>query len=203
MRRAALGWIACGALLVGACGARTAIDVPFDVAFDVAGDDASAAPLDAATPPPDAAPDDVARPRDAEPRPPSATCVPPDAGAAGPACTRSVVVQTLTRSSPTCFVDVVVAVGQTGTLTLACAGDGEASIAFGSRSFAGAVVGGAIMVCTGTQFDWSDGCVWTSAQTVQGDVASGTLSFDYVEAPKPGQSSCAAPCTAHGTIAVR
>jgi len=72
-----------------------------------------------------------------------------------------------------------------------CSGDGPAKVTFGAASFDGADEGGKVTACTGTQFDWADGCTWTSAQTVTGSVASGTLRFTYGEAPKSRASTCA------------
>lgn len=129
-------------------------------------------------------------------------CAPPKGGTGhGPKCQRSVV---LTRVStrPSCFVDTVAKAGDTGTLTFPCDGDGEATLTFGARSFAGAAVGGKVNVCTGTEYPWNDGCTWTSAQRVTGSIASGTLTFTYGEAPRPGQESCARACEATGTVRV-
>jgi hypothetical protein len=117
-------------------------------------------------------------------------------------CSETVRVTSLTRSSPSCFTDNVVNVGQVGTLSFPCAGDGEATLRFGALAFEGAEIDGRASVCTGTQFPWSDGCTWTSAQRVSGDVRSGALRFDYGEAPKAGERGCMSACSATGTLAV-
>lgn len=105
-------------------------------------------------------------------------CVWPDGGLRGATCSRNLRVLDLRRSSPICFVDVVVSVGQTGTLTYDCAGGG-AIVDFGRATFRGAFDGARVDVCIGT-----------------------SLRFDYVESPAPGQRGCLTPCTATATIAV-
>ena len=129
-------------------------------------------------------------------------CTPPKTGASrGPRCQRNVVVTSLTKR-PSCFVDTVVQNGQEGTLAFPCDGDGEATLTFGNKSFKGADVGGKIDVCTGTEYPFSDGCTWTSAQHVSGSIASGKLQFTYGEAPKPGQSQCAMACESTATVRI-
>ncbi|MBX3193434.1 MAG: hypothetical protein KF819_41010 [Labilithrix sp.] len=128
--------------------------------------------------------------------------------ATGATCTKTVVVTSL-ASQPGCFTDTVVAVGQRGTLRYPCDGEGPASLGFsskthGSKQFDGGGSKRAVDVCTGTEFDFSDGCTWTSAQRVSGSIERGTLQFAYGEAPKAGQESkaCASACTARGTLRV-
>jgi hypothetical protein len=122
----------------------------------------------------------------------------------GPMCTREVVVTSL-ESPPSCFTDTVVARGQHGTVRYPCQGDGEATLTMGSRVFRGVAVGGRLDVCTGTEFPWSDGCTWTSAQRLSGSLAPSSegLTFTYGEAPKVAAESrhaCAPSCAAHGTV---
>jgi hypothetical protein len=132
-----------------------------------------------------------------------AVCIPSHvAQATGPMCSRNVIVGALTRSTPACFTDNVIRDGQVGTLTFPCVGDGEATLRVGSSTFEGAVVGGDVRVCTGTQFAWIDGCTWTSAQQVSGTLAKGTLEFGYGEAPRAEQHGCATACRATGTLSV-
>jgi len=133
-----------------------------------------------------------------------AVCAPPHATASSSrTCSRTVVVRSLTRSSSSCFTDDAVSVGDRGTLTFPCSGDGEAKLAFDRSSFEGAETGGELDVCTGTQFPWADGCTWTSAQSVTGSIASGTLRFTYGEAPKSGHAgACASACSATGSVEV-
>ena len=103
-----------------------------------------------------------------------------------------------------CFVDTVMKIGQTGTLTFPCEGDGEARLAFGTKSFAGASIGGRFDMCTGTEYPFVDGCRWTSAQRVTGRLGAQDLAFKYGEAPKVGtQKQCAAACSASGTVHVK
>ncbi len=129
-------------------------------------------------------------------------CAPPDGVVGrGPKCQRSVVISAISKRA-SCFVDTVAQAGENGTLTYPCNGDGEATLTFAKRSFAGSTIGGRLNVCTGTEYPWSDGCTWTSAQKVTGSIASGTLNFTYGEAPRPGQESCATACDATATVRI-
>ncbi|HSO31453.1 MAG TPA: hypothetical protein VLT33_03025 [Labilithrix sp.] len=130
-------------------------------------------------------------------------CAPPKnlAPNDGPRCQRTVTLSAVS-TRPSCYVDTVAHAGDTGTLTYPCEGDGEATLTFGNRAFAGASVGGKINVCTGTEYPWSDGCKWTSAQRVTGTVASGSLRFTYGEAPKVGEHDCWSACDATATVRV-
>lgn len=124
--------------------------------------------------------------------------------AQGKMCTRTVVVSRIEVSAG-CFVDTIMHSGQTGTLTFPCEGDGEARLTFGKKSFAGASLGGKLDMCAGTEYPFSDGCRWTSAQRVTGRLATRSLSFNYGEAPKVGQSarSCASACSATATVSLK
>jgi hypothetical protein len=184
------------AISAAACGARTGLfadeepisDAGRDVPVVSAGDAARDATLDAN---PDARPDTG----------PSRLCVPFDAGPAADAgtCSREVRVIAVTKSSPTCFVDLAFDVGDTGTLRFACGG-GQAELSFSRGTFRGGFDGASVDVCAGTTFPWSDGCTWDSAQRAFGELAAGTLSFTYVEAPTG--SGCLQPCTATGTLEI-
>lgn len=132
-------------------------------------------------------------------------CAPPVAHAStGPMCTRTVVVRSLTLSSPTCYTDLRVAVGDRGTLTYPCSGDGASKLSFDRGTFEGADIGGKVTVCTGTQYEvpMVDHCTWSTAQQVTGSIANGTLRFTYGEAPKEPPSMCASACTSTGSIDV-
>lgn len=161
------------------------------VAID-AGKDAATAP-DVAL---DARPDV----RDAAP---SAICVVPDGGfvPGGPLCWHTLEVLEITRSSSTCFVDTVVKEGAFGELAVDCSG-GAAEATFGDHVFRGSFDGDQVDICTGTSFDWSDGCRWDSSQRVQGSIGSGEVRFDYTEAPAPGQTRCLTPCTATARVLI-
>lgn len=121
----------------------------------------------------------------------------------GKICRRTVVVTAL-DVPPSCFTDTVMQLGQTGTLSYPCEGDGEAKLTFGKRGFTGASIGGKLDLCAGTEYPFSDGCRWQSAQRVSGNVATMALHFNYGEAPKPGQNKhCAAACSATGIVSVK
>jgi hypothetical protein len=132
-------------------------------------------------------------------------CAPPVAHAStGPMCTRTVVVRSLTLSSPTCYTDLRVAVGDRGTMTYPCSGDGASKLSFDRGTFEGAEISGKVTVCTGTQYEVPsvDRCTWSTAQEVTGSIASGTLRFTYGEAPKEPPGMCASACTSVGSIEV-
>ncbi|MFO0672603.1 MAG: hypothetical protein U0235_23820 [Polyangiaceae bacterium] len=119
----------------------------------------------------------------------------------GAMCTKTVVVDSFAKR-PGCFVDTVFTDGQRGKLTMPCDGDGPATLSFGAKSFSGAVIGGKVDVCTGTEYPFADGCTWLSAQRVSGSVASGSFKFAYGEAPRAGQHDCASACTATAMVRV-
>lgn len=120
-------------------------------------------------------------------------------------CHATVVMQTLTVSSSSCYVDVVAHPGDTAQLYWDCgAATGHAELRFATLTAAGPWSSPTVSVCFGTHFPWSDGCQWQSAQRVQGSPVSGaTLQFSYEERPDPGQSGCASACTATGTFLVQ
>ncbi len=138
--------------------------------------------------------------------PPSPLCAAQDGGAPGSVCSVNVHVVNIAPSSVTCFVDTVIHTGDNGTVSYACNGSSSnwAVADFGPNTeFVGAVHDGTVVdLCTGTTFQFSDGCTWASAQRITGDVSSGTLSFTYEEQPIAG-SNCLSPCSASGTLAVQ
>jgi hypothetical protein len=114
-------------------------------------------------------------------------------------CTPDLVVVDLVKSMPSCFVDSV-QVGSQGGIEYPCEG-GPVSATFGPITFTGTVVDGAAALDATTTFDWSDGCTWSSSQTITGTLASGSLEYTYSEMPIQG-TGCFEPCSAKGTIAV-
>jgi hypothetical protein len=153
----------------------------------------------------DASPVSVAKRGDGSLASAPSVCAPPVAHAStGPMCTRAVVVRSLTLSSPTCYTDLRVAVGDRGTLSYPCSGDGASKLSFDRGTFEGAEIGGKVTVCTGTQYEVPsvDTCTWSTAQEVTGSIASGTLRFTYGETPKEPPSMCASACTSAGSIEV-
>jgi len=189
MTRAALS-----ALLV-ACGARTELVAPpeMDASVDQVAHDAGVdhAIHDAAT---DVVTMDVN---------PKALCVLPDAGVPKITCTSPLHAGFIPPSSSTCFVDTLVKTHDDGTLTYACNGDPStyAMATFDGGTFLGTIQGTNVDVCTGTTFPWSDGCTWSSAQHIAGDLSTGTLEFTYAEQPIAGQG-CESACSAQGPINV-
>jgi hypothetical protein len=118
----------------------------------------------------------------------AATC-PRDTGGGSCASTLKAV---SVQAQPGCdFIEhVTTSVGQ---LTFPCAGGLAASATFGPDTFSGSVSGNQLSLSVTLPFDWSDGCHWTTTQTIEGDVC-GTSTFVYSEAPLPGQSGCASSC---------
>jgi hypothetical protein len=183
-----------GLAFVVACGARTELLAPEEVDASVKAHDAGVdhfvhdASFDAG--------EDVFTP--------AAFCVVPDAGVPTTTCTRPLQAGTISPSSVTCFVDTVVKTGDLGTLTYACNGDPSilAVATFDGGTFTGTIQGTTVSMCTGTAFPWSDGCTWSSAQHIAGDIDSGALAFTYAEQPIVGHN-CESPCSAQGVIEVK
>ncbi|MBX3231474.1 MAG: hypothetical protein KIT84_24415 [Labilithrix sp.] len=184
-------------LLLAACGARTALGEGADVdddgsfVFVDAGVTRDAARLDASRS--DASRSDVVLP------PPPATC-------SGPlfSCGMRLRVEEVTLSAGSCFVDTDVDEGNEGRLEFECFG-GLATARFGKTVFSGTFDGRDLDLCAGSTYRWADGCDWTSAQRLRGQLATvtnTTLQFDYVESPVPGERGCASPCTARATVRV-
>lgn len=193
MRRVLLG------LVVAACGARTGLGAVADDGTATVpppgGGDASSGPRPP-PPPADAGADvgpDVLTP-------PSPICVAPDGGLGATTCRRTLRVLAITKSSLSCFVDTIVKDGDRGTLVFDCDGGG-AEIQFGAHTMTGSFDGRRVDTCTGTAFDFSDGCRWNSAQRIQGDLTQ-QLRFDYAESPAPGERGCLSPCSASAVVVV-
>lgn len=115
-------------------------------------------------------------------------------------CEPKLLVASLDKSSPNCFVDSV-QTGSTGRIQYGCAGGGLVSAMFGPILFTGAVTLGQASLTASTQFPWGDGCTWESSQTIVGTISSGHLAYSYSEMPIAG-TNCLPPCTASGEIKV-
>lgn len=134
---------------------------------------------------------------------PPTSCVNLPGPDGGRRCAAQVRLLELRPSSATCFVDVRVALGETGILDWECANSpGRAAITFPRARFTGVVSGDVVDTCLGSEFDYTDGCRWTSAQAIRGARASGRLTLTYGEAPVPGELGCAPACSATGTIEI-
>lgn len=116
------------------------------------------------------------------------------------ACARRVEMGVLRLSSSSCFVDVIPASREEGTLTFDCDGGG-AELRFGSGAFVGRYQEGVVTLCAGTEFDFSDGCHWASAQRVEGSLSS-ILTFSYEEHAVMG-GPCASECSGWATMHIR
>lgn len=189
--------------VVAACGARTELLLVDEIIDEP--DDTDGSTRDAGT---DARPRDASSetlpPRDAAldvPR--SSRCDIADAGSPPfpDACGHSLRVVSLKPSSPSCFLDLAIKQGSVGAMTVFCKG-GYASADFGKGMFQGTFDQGIVSMCIGTTFPYTDGCTWSTAQRISGSVASGTLTFEYAEAPTSG-TNCASPCSATGIIEVK
>ena len=117
-------------------------------------------------------------------------------------CSQQLRVLSLSRSMPSCFVDVRMNVGDEGVLEWDCGTTmGRAEVRFPRARFTGVVRGDLLEVCFGSEFDWTDGCRWTSAQALRGPLTAGaTLRLTYSEASQPGQLGCVVPCSASGEV---
>lgn len=117
-------------------------------------------------------------------------------------CSQKLRFVSVERSMPSCFVDVRMNVGDEGVLEWDCGTTmGRAEVRFPRARFTGGVTGDLLEVCFGSEFDWSDGCRWTSAQALRGPLTAGaTLRLTYSEAPLRGQLGCVVPCSASGEV---
>lgn len=120
----------------------------------------------------------------------------------GRRCSRKLRLDSLSRSTFSCFVDVRIDVAEEGTLEWECDQPmGRAEVRFARAGFTGVVNGNELDVCFGSEFDWSDGCRWTSAQALRGSLASSSLQLTYAEAPLTG-AGCQTPCSASGVVTI-
>ena len=112
-------------------------------------------------------------------------------------CERDLDVGALTISNSACFVNQHVENQQT-KLFFPCNG-GTASAVFGGHTLSGTVSGNLVSLKDVEPFTY-DSCQWQSTETIQGDLSSGTLRYDYTE--KPLASCTDQPCIAGGDLAV-
>jgi hypothetical protein len=112
-------------------------------------------------------------------------------------CERSLSVGALSISQSTCFINQHVE-NLTTTLLFPCAG-GHATATFSGHAFTGTVAGDAILLQDVEPFPFN-GCEWQSTEVIQGDLASGSLTYTYSE--HPVVSCPETPCTASGALAV-
>jgi hypothetical protein len=101
-----------------------------------------------------------------------------------------------------CFVDVRIDLAEEGALEWECDQPmGRAEVRFSRARFTGVVNGNEVDVCFGSEFDWSDGCRWTSAQALRGSLTEPSLQLTYGEAPLTG-AGCQPPCSASGVVTI-
>ncbi len=140
---------------------------------------------------------------------PTAFCNPSDAGPPATVCTAALTVETIiTQGGCTNFY--VPSDNEMGTLEFACDTDAStwAEATFEAGTFQGSINGTFADVCIGTTYEYNSGpscgfamSLWSTAQTIYGDITSGMLTFAYREAQVSG-NSCAIPCTAIATVLV-
>ena len=132
--------------------------------------------------------------------PPHLPAFPPPTGAERICQKRLVVVRT--EGAEGCFIDERVT--QTlGTLRYPCDGNGWAKAAFGQAMFIGRLDGGNLDLVLNTEFDYSDGCQWTTDQRLRGALSSPGLDDSYAERPRAGQQHCANSCRARARAMFR
>lgn len=141
------------------------------------------------------------RPPSAPPPPPTEYAPPPPVSPAPAETCAATLIVRQTRAAAGCAIDERVTRAP-GVLQFPCAG-GAAAVTFGDSQFTGTVQGGMVDLSLRTRFHFSDGCDWESAQRIAGELASGQLTFTYIEAPLPGQSRCANACQAYGAVQVQ
>jgi hypothetical protein len=109
-------------------------------------------------------------------------------------CTKRLVVAR-TEGAEGCFVDERVT--QTpGVVRYPCAGTGWAKAVFGHALFLGRIENGRVDLVLNTEFDFSDGCVWTTDQRLRGAISGEALDYSYAEGPRPNQRGCSTSCSA-------
>ncbi len=115
-------------------------------------------------------------------------------------CQPKLLVVSSTPSSPNC-TNFPVSAGSTGAIQYPCTG-GPVSAVLGAISFSGSVTSGNVLLTGTEQMIGPDNCLWQMDHTIQGSLASGTLSYFYAEtllSPPPG---CWSPCTETGVVDV-
>jgi hypothetical protein len=120
-----------------------------------------------------------------------------EAGVTTGQCERTLAVGALSISNAACFVNQHVE-NVTTKLEFPCAG-GVAKATFGGHTFTGTVSGDTIELQDVEPFLFN-GCDWQSTETIQGDLANGTVTYSYTE--KPVVSCPDTPCTASGSLQV-
>jgi hypothetical protein len=189
-------------MMLAACGARSELYVTEPV--DEAGTVDVRAPRDAARDVEGDAADD------AFVFTPTAFCNPSDAGPPPTVCTAALTVETIITQGG-CTNYYVPSDNETGILQYACDTDAStwASATFEAGTFQGSINGTFADVCVGTTYIYNSGpscghalSLWSTSQTIYGDIDSGTLTFAYREAQVSG-NSCAIPCTAIATVTVQ
>jgi hypothetical protein len=72
----------------------------------------------------------------------------------------------------------------------------------GAISFSGDVTSGNVLLTGVELMIGPDNCLWQMAHTIQGSLASGTLSYFYAETLLGPQPGCWSPCTETGVVDV-
>jgi hypothetical protein len=103
-------------------------------------------------------------------------------------------------SNGACYYDTSLKTGAVGTLVYVCTG-GAATLTIGPEVFTGTYdpKGGTVSLQEQRNFPYSDGCTWTSVQTIDGDLTTGTFHYGYAEHVASG-SGCASPCVASAQL---
>jgi hypothetical protein len=99
-------------------------------------------------------------------------------------------------SNAACYYDTSLREGSTGTLLYECNG-GASKLTIGPEVFLGTYdpKTGTISLREQRNFPFSDGCTWTSVQTITGDLEKGAFQYGYAEYAASG-SACDTPCVA-------
>lgn len=112
-------------------------------------------------------------------------------------CERDLDVGALSISNSACYVNQHVE-NQKTKLFFPCAG-GAANAMFGGHTFSGTVSGNLVSLKDVEPFIFN-ACQWQSTETIQGDLSSASLRYDYTE--KPLADCTDTPCIASGDLAV-
>jgi hypothetical protein len=54
-----------------------------------------------------------------------------------------------------------------------------------------------------SDYDYEDGCTWSTTQHIYGPLRGGALDFVYGEVPDAGRSDCNEACSAHARVTLK
>ena len=128
-----------------------------------------------------------------------ASALPASAAHGEPQCSVALELTSVTTRAG-CWIDAP-RKGARGTAQYTCRG-GSTRVTFGPHTFRGKITKGTLHAEATSEFEFEDGCVWRTSQSVQGALADKKLRYAYTERVVKSDGSCASPCSAKGDIRV-